>query len=99
MEKELKLETNNTYNRMAHPRTGPLSTGEGGGRGPYGKAELALLYFPGSSPDVARAKLMRAINRNKAWSRAMARTGYYTTAKEFTPKQVEVIFHYYGEPG
>ena len=98
MEKELKLETNNTYNRMAHPRTGPLSTGEGGGRGPIGKAELALLYFPGSSPDVARAKLMRAINRNKAWSRAMARTGYYTTAKEFTPKQVEVIFHYYGEP-
>lgn len=77
---------------------GARRAGEGPGLRPYGKAELALLYFPGSSPDVARAKLMRAINKNKAWSRAMARTGYYTTAKEFTPKQVEVIFHYYGEP-
>ena len=68
-----------------------------GGRS-YGKAELALLYFPHSSPDVARAKLIRAINRNKAWSRAMTRTGYRTTSKDFSPRQVEVIFHFYGEP-
>lgn len=42
MEKELKLETNNTYNRVAHPRTGPLSTGEGGG----GEALIPFFQSP-----------------------------------------------------
>lgn len=59
-----------------------------------GKAQLALQYFPDSAPDVARARLMRAINRCRPLLAAMANTGYYTTSRDFTPRQVALINEY-----
>lgn len=64
----------------------------------YYKQELAMRYFPGDSPKVARDKLTRWINRCKPLSAAMARTHYRTTEKFYTPRQVALIFEYLGEP-
>ena len=58
------------------------------------KAELALQYYPDAAPDVARARLMRAINRCKPLLAEMAETGYNTCSRDFTPKQVRLINEY-----
>lgn len=63
------------------------------------KQELALRYFPNaSSGKVANDKLRRWINRCTPLLMAMAKAGYRTTEKNFTPRQVELITEYLGEP-
>ena len=64
----------------------------------YGKSELALMYFPNSTPHVA-------LNRLNAWIRhcapladALATCSHSPHAKYFSPKSVSLIIDYLGEP-
>lgn len=64
----------------------------------YTKQELALLYFPDSDPDVARAHLMRWIVRCTQLYEQLQKSGYNKSCKEFNPLQVSYIFFNLGEP-
>ena len=64
----------------------------------YTKQELALLYFPDSDPDVARAHLMRWIVRCTQLNEQLKKSGYNKSCKEFNPLQVSYIFFHLGEP-
>ena len=64
----------------------------------YTKQELALLYFPDSDPDVARAHLMRWIVRCTQLYEQLLKSGYSKSSKEFNPLQVSYIFFHLGEP-
>ena len=64
----------------------------------YTKQELALLYFPDSDPDVARAHLMRWIVRCTQLYEQLQKSGYNKSSKEFNPLQVSYIFFHLGEP-
>ena len=64
----------------------------------YTKQELALLYFPDSDPDVARAHLMRWIVRCTQLYEQLLKSGYTKSSKEFNPLQVSYIFFHLGEP-
>ena len=64
----------------------------------YTKQELALLYFPDSDPDVARAHLMRWIVRCTQLYEQLLKSGYNKSCKEFNPLQVSYIFFHLGEP-
>ena len=64
----------------------------------YTKQELALLYFPDSDPDVARAHLMRWIVRCTQLYEQLLKSGYNKRCKEFNPLQVSYIFFHLGEP-
>ena len=64
----------------------------------YTKQELALLYFPDSDPDVARAHLMRWIVRCTQLYELLLKSGYTKSCKEFNPLQVSYIFFHLGEP-
>ena len=64
----------------------------------YTKQELALLYFPSTSPVVASAHLMRWIQRNPDLMTKLRESGYGKNTKEFTPMQVSHIFYFLGEP-
>ena len=66
--------------------------------GPYGKSELALLYFPNSTPWVANSHLRRWINRIPELRRRLLDTHYQPTQKFFTAPQVKLIVEYLGEP-
>ena len=64
----------------------------------YSKKELALMYFPDSSPRTAVSHLMSWIHRcTQLWEQLQA-TGYETTCKTFTPRQVRAIIEQLGEP-
>ncbi len=64
----------------------------------YTKKELALMYFPNSSPRTAVNHLMSWIRRcTRLWEQLQA-TGYETTSKTFTPRQVKAIVELLGEP-
>ena len=64
----------------------------------YCKQELALLYFPDSTPRTATRNLMRWINRNHQLCKELQDTGYYPNSKFFTSRQVCIILDYLGEP-
>ena len=56
------------------------------------KTELALLYMPYASADVARRHLNKCIRRN------LEATGWAFWIHWLTPLQVELIEKYLGEP-
>lgn len=64
----------------------------------YTKKELALLYFPESTPTNATARLMAWIKRNKPLWQHLLALGYQPTCKTLSPKQVTAIAEYLGEP-
>nr|WP_287573856.1 DUF4248 domain-containing protein [Prevotella sp.] len=64
----------------------------------YTKKELALMYFPQSNPRTAVNHLMVWIHRCTPLWDELLQTGYKTTSKEFTPKQVRAIIEQLGEP-
>ena len=64
----------------------------------YTKKELALCYFPDSSPSVAVHHLMAWIRRCTPLSDELSATGYTITHKYFTPRQVRAIVEQLGEP-
>ena len=64
----------------------------------YSKKELALMYFPDSSPRTAVNHLMSWIRRcNPLWQK-LQEMGYCLTSKAFTPRQVRSIIEQLGEP-
>ena len=67
---------------------------------PYGKSELALLYFPNAATvSGALSNLNYWIRRNKALSKApLKKCGMPPRSKSFTPKEVALIIEHLGEP-
>ena len=64
----------------------------------YSKKELALMFFPDSMPETAVKHLMALIRRNDmVWDELQA-MGYYSKSKTFTPRQVQAIIEWLGEP-
>ena len=65
------------------------------------KKELALQYWDKPIPSNLRAvtnKLMKNINETRGLLDALRMNGYNKNSKEFTPKQVEIIYEFLGEP-
>lgn len=64
----------------------------------YTKKELALLYFPYSTPHTAVNHLMAWVHRNsQLWGHLLS-IGYQPTSKSFTPREVRAIIEQLGEP-
>lgn len=61
-------------------------------------SELAILYFPHSSVKSASVQLKRWITYNRALQEELNATGYRNGQRILTPKQVDLIIHYLGEP-
>ena len=64
----------------------------------YGRTELAQLYCPRLTADAAWRKLKRWIALNHDLTQELQNLGYTNSQRTFTPKMVEHIFHYLGEP-
>ena len=64
----------------------------------YGRTELAQRYCPLLTPDAAWRKLKRWIALNGDLTARLTELGYRPSQRSFTPKMVEHIFHYLGEP-
>ena len=63
------------------------------------KGSLALLYFPGSNPRIATRHLMMWINGCPPLMEELSATGYHTSQKVFTSRQVTLINRHLGSPG
>ena len=64
----------------------------------YTKKELALKYFPDSTPRAAVNHLMSWIQRCTNLRHQLNSMGYRSTSKVFTPREVKAIIEYLGEP-
>ncbi len=64
----------------------------------YTKKELALMYFPESTPRTAVNHLMAWIYRCAPLWAQLQQTGYHKNSKGFTPRQVRAIVEELGEP-
>lgn len=62
------------------------------------KGSLALLYFPGSNPRIATRHLMRWINGCPPLMEELSATGYHTSQKVFTSRQVDTDQPASGQP-
>lgn len=65
---------------------------------PNSKRAVALLYFPNSKPESAEKHLMVWIKRCKPLLELLRENGYQNTNKVFTPKELELVFNYLGDP-
>ena len=65
---------------------------------PYGKAELALLYQPCSSPETAVKTLNRWIRGCPMLVSELASLNYNPKRRTFLPREVEAIVKHLGEP-
>ena len=63
-----------------------------------GKSELAMAYAPELTPHSAVKRLMKWLSINPALMAALRETHYYSTQKVLTARQVQLIYHYLGEP-
>lgn len=64
----------------------------------YEKAELAMLYFPHSSPKAAQNRLARWIKNIPELYVALQRCNVKKYSKFYSRQQVDLIFHYLDEP-
>lgn len=65
----------------------------------YGKSELALLYFPkATTPMGALSNLNSWIKGNEELYTELKNCGMPPKLKYFTPREVELIIHYLGDP-
>jgi hypothetical protein len=64
----------------------------------YGYGELALLYFPNSTKKSATTQLRRWIRRNGELQRTLNQMGFTERQRILTPRQVEVVVQFVGEP-
>ena len=64
----------------------------------YTKKELALIYFPDSTPGTAVKHLMVTIRRNDMLWDELQAMGYYNRRKTFTPREVRAIVDWLGAP-
>ena len=65
---------------------------------PYGKAELALLYQPFSTPETAVKTLNRWIKGCPQLVSELESLNYYPKRRTFLPREVEAIVKHLGEP-
>ena len=60
--------------------------------GNVSKSEMAMLFFPGVSPESALKSFMRLLKKDKElYSRLVKETNYDKNCHRFTPKQQEMI--------
>lgn len=64
----------------------------------YSKKELALMFFPDSTPETAVKHLMALIRRCDMLWDELQEMGYYSKSKTFTPRQVRAIYEWLGAP-
>jgi hypothetical protein len=64
----------------------------------YGYGELALLYFPNSTKKSATTQLRQWIRRNDVLRRTLVQLGFTDRQRILTPRQVEVVVQFVGEP-
>lgn len=64
----------------------------------YGYGELAQMYFPQITKQSATIQFRRWIRLNEKLQDALISSGHRRWQKLLTPKQVEIIIHYIGEP-
>lgn len=64
----------------------------------YGKADLAMKYNPDLTISSAQKALKRWIDYNKELTAELEKTNYNKYRKIYTPKEVELIVKYLGEP-
>ena len=62
------------------------------------KQQLALLYFPQSTPRTAVNHLMAWTHRCKPLMHELQETGYNIKSKTLTPRQVNIIIRHLGDP-
>lgn len=62
------------------------------------KSELSLLYFPGSTPEVATNRLMRWVYGCSPLMEELEAAGYHRPQKLLTSRQVSLIFSHLGDP-
>ena len=68
--------------------------------GNVSKSEMAMLFFPGVSPESALKSFMRQLNNDEElYSRLVKETNYERNSHRFTPKQQEMILSKLGAPG
>ena len=65
---------------------------------PYGKAELALLYHPYSSPETAMKTLYRWIKGCPMLMQELESMNYQPRRRTFLKPEVEAIVRHLGEP-
>ncbi|MBR2103266.1 MAG: DUF4248 domain-containing protein [Prevotella sp.] len=63
-----------------------------------GRTELAMKYLPHLQPSSAWSCLRRWINHNRELREELQKLGYDGRQRVFTPRQVEAIMRYLGEP-
>jgi len=67
--------------------------------GNVSKSEMAMLFFPGVSPESALKSFMRLLKKDKElYSRLVKETNYDKNCHRFTPKQQEMIISKLGGP-
>lgn len=64
----------------------------------FGYGELAQLYFPQISKHSATIQFRRWILLNEKLHEELSASGHKRWQKILTPKQVEIIIHFIGEP-
>ncbi|EJW99237.1 hypothetical protein EVA_12655 [gut metagenome] len=62
------------------------------------KKEIARLYFPGLDDHQACNGLRRWIKQCVELESKLIQTGYVPKQRSFTPRQLELIFEYLGDP-
>ena len=62
------------------------------------KWELALMYFPAYTPEVATHNLRQWIRESPELLNQLRETGYSAKQKVFTTRQVDIILTYFGTP-
>ena len=66
---------------------------------PYSKRELAMMYFPETENEETAVKnFRRLLLSHRKLLADLYDICYVTRSKRFTSRQVELIFHYLGEP-
>ena len=60
--------------------------------------EMALMYFPNSTPDSARRQLSRWIQKNTQLQAELVDAGFYRGQRVLTPRQAGIIIYWLGEP-
>lgn len=62
------------------------------------KSELAMRYFEDTPIELATQYLAREIRNTKGLLEALEAVGYKRTSRRLSPKQIDVIYQYLGEP-
>lgn len=65
---------------------------------PESKAEVAALYAPNLTERGALKRLQAWIDFNPRLAHALERAGYRKRQKLLTPRQVDILYKYLGEP-